>query len=96
MNYTNFIPQIVSDEETERLWSCAVDRESFLQALRAQGATKIESIRALRRSAKISLAEAKEAAHFSQTWADVRESDDRFHEVAIDALAEHAAEQNVA
>ena len=96
MTYTDEIPQTVRDEEVVRIWRGAADRETFLHSMRAQGATKIESIRALRRVANMPLGEAKEVVHFSPTWADRRAADDRFHQAVITALKEQQAVKAVA
>jgi ribosomal protein L7/L12 len=51
--------------------------ETILERLRSDGASKIESIRALCDGAGMSLADAKRAVHFSSAWADVKERDER-------------------
>ncbi|MFJ1760468.1 hypothetical protein ACIOD2_09140 [Amycolatopsis sp. NPDC088138] len=53
--------------------------EDFLVALRAEGRSRVQSIRALREREGCSLAEAKEIVHTSRAWADLREDTDRFH-----------------
>jgi antitoxin PrlF len=64
----------LSEEDTNSLWQSSHDVESFLQTLREKGAGQAESVRAIRNAANVSLAEAKEIVHFSQTWSDMRAS----------------------
>jgi hypothetical protein len=64
--------------------------EDFLAALRAEGHSRIHSIRALREREGCSLAEAKEIVHTSRAWADLREDTERFHASVERALVRHA------
>ncbi len=54
--------------------------EQLLAALRQYGLTKIDTIKFLREQCGFELNRAKEFVHFSETWADLRSSDDAFHE----------------
>ena len=53
---------------------------------------KGRSIVELSRRYVVSLGEAKRAVHFSETWADVRERDEKFHEELEKALPQVLAE----
>jgi len=77
---------VVSESDTEQLWKNRGGEDEFLASMRALGAEKIESIRALRHHAGLSLEEAKKRVHFSQTWADTRAADDFFHDTVLQAL----------
>jgi ribosomal protein L7/L12 len=89
------IVQVVSDEETRLLWQSRSGMENFLRELRSRGARQIESIKAVRELAVMSLGEAKEIVHFSQTWADTREASEDLHEAAYEALEEIQREDAV-
>jgi ribosomal protein L7/L12 len=80
--------QVVSDEETRLLWRRRGGIENFLFELRSHGAWQVESIKAVRNLAGVSLAEAKEIVHFSKTWADTREASEDLHESAYESLGE--------
>ncbi len=54
-----------------------VPTEAILARLRSNGASKIDSIRALRYGAQMPLADAKRAVHFSAAWADTKERDEK-------------------
>jgi ribosomal protein L7/L12 len=51
--------------------------EMIAARLRDEGASKIESIRALCDGLGMSLSDAKRAIHFSPTWADTKELDEK-------------------
>jgi ribosomal protein L7/L12 len=76
----------VSDDDMQELWEQCVDMNQFLDELRRRGAFQIESIKAVRKYAKVNLGQAKEIVHFSKTWADLRESSEALHEAAYQAL----------
>ena len=59
------------------------DPEEALQALRAHGCSKIESMIALRKSGRCSLAEAKVIVHGSKSWEDVAARDEAFHDALV-------------
>jgi ribosomal protein L7/L12 len=60
-----------------RLWREGRPIEDVLSALRRQGCSKAESIRALKEATGWPLTEAKRSVHESAAWADVKERDDR-------------------
>jgi ribosomal protein L7/L12 len=62
--------------------------ESVIRFLRQEGLWLPKSIKAVRRIAGVSLAEAKELVHFSETWADQRASSDALHKELREALGE--------
>jgi ribosomal protein L7/L12 len=59
------------------------DPEPTIAHLRAEGFSKIDSIKELRNRLGIPLGDAKEFVHYSPTWADRRKSDDEFHKLVI-------------
>ena len=61
-----------------RLWREGRPVEDVLSALRRQGCSKVESIRALKQATGWPLTEVKRTVHESAAWADVKERDDRF------------------
>jgi hypothetical protein len=73
------------------LWDGGEQWDAILGRLRAEGFSKIECIRATVELLRLPLGEAKRVVHDSQTWADVRERDDEWHdrlviELEADAL----------
>lgn len=54
------------------------DTEAILTFLRKIGCSKIDSIRLLIPLRDLSLAEAKQIVHFSETWKDTRQADEEF------------------
>jgi len=59
--------------------------EELIAYLRAEGCYKIESIAVLREVLNVNLGDAKRLVHCSQTWADVRQRDDEFHDQLFEA-----------
>lgn len=55
-----------------------VPTDEILAHLRHEGASKIDSIRALCDEAGLPLAEAKRTVHFSPVWSDRNEQDEKF------------------
>jgi ribosomal protein L7/L12 len=89
----------VSEDDTRALWEQCGSVDQFLDELRRRGAFQIESIKAVRKFAKVDLGKAKEIVHYSKTWADLRESSEALHEALyqaaladgwVDVSAEHA------
>ena len=71
-------------EVTERataMWDDGARWDEILETLRAEGFSKVESIRATVEILRLPLADAKRLVHESRAWADRRADDDRFHEV---------------
>lgn len=60
--------------ECSKMLQGGASQYEVIAFLRDNGASILESISILTRTANISLAEAKKTVHFSQTWTDVRES----------------------
>jgi ribosomal protein L7/L12 len=89
------IEQAVSDEETRILWQERDGMQSFLRELRNRGAFQVESIKAVRQLAGVSLGEAKNIVHFSQAWEDTREASEALHETAFEALDQMQREDAV-
>lgn len=61
----------------QKLKRKGVPTEAILARLRSDGASKIDSIRALRYGTQIPLADAKRAVHFSAAWADTKDRDEK-------------------
>lgn len=59
--------------------------EAILQLLRSGGCTKSKSLFILSAVLGCGLDEAKRLVHFSGTWADVRERDERFEDSIVDS-----------
>jgi hypothetical protein len=60
--------------------------EEILAYLRSNGASILESMRILKNVLGLSLAEAKQIVHFSETWSDMRDEHDRIHDVLEDVV----------
>jgi hypothetical protein len=73
-------------DECRKLLESKVDREGLVSYLRGQGCLKLDSMAILRQVLDISLGEAKGLVHCSATWQDVRERDDKFHDILIDEV----------
>jgi hypothetical protein len=67
-----------------------VPMETILARLREQGASEIESIRALCDGTDLSVTDAKRTLYFSATWADSRERIERDLDDVMRALGEEA------
>jgi len=61
------------------------NREDLIHTMRTSGLNQIACIKLLRDLCGISLGDAKEAVHYSRTWADHRESNDALHDAAAQA-----------
>lgn len=59
--------------------------EAVISFLRQQGCSKVETICLIARAESVSLSKAKEWVHGSAVWEDVRERDERIHEVLEEA-----------
>jgi hypothetical protein len=60
--------------------------EEIIAFLRAEGCQKTETIGLITEALGIALARAKEIVHFSASWADVRERDEKFHETLVQTI----------
>lgn len=69
----------------EQKKACKTDDE-IIGFLRAQGCSKLESMGILIEAFGIKIEDVKPLVHFSSTWADVLERDNRFHESVEKAL----------
>jgi adenylosuccinate lyase len=76
----------VSEDDTRVLWERCANMDQFLDELRRRGAFQVESIKAVRKFAKVDLGKAKEIVHFSKTWADLRENSEALHEALYQAV----------
>ena len=68
------------------IWRETHDYESVLQHLRKKGFSQFESIKALRESCGVSLAEAKIIAKSSSVWSDIDAEIDRLHDSVEEGL----------
>jgi len=57
--------------------------EAVLRFLKQNGASKVSSIKALADLKAIPLGEAKDIVHFSDTWNDTREHDEKIHDLLL-------------
>lgn len=73
-------------DRASSLWASGERWEAILSALRAEGFSKVESIRATVELLRIPLAEAKRIVHNSDTWSDVHERDDQWHDRLVKEL----------
>ena len=64
--------------------------------MRAAGLSMVPSIKLLASFYGLSLRDAKIAVHFSETWADCRESHEALHEAAFEAARELGFEETTA
>ncbi len=76
-------------ERATAMWDDGARWDEILETLRAEGFSKVESIRATVEILRLPLADAKRLVHESRAWADRRAEDDRLHE---DLEAEFRAE----
>lgn len=65
------------------MWNDGARWDAILVALRDQGFSKIDSIRATAEILRLPLADAKRLVHDSQAWADRRQNDDEWHDALI-------------
>ncbi len=73
-------------EMCRKLHAAGETCESILAALRRMGADKIDSALVLGALNGIEFREAFRIVHLSQTWGDVRRSDEEFDEMVDEAL----------
>jgi ribosomal protein L7/L12 len=76
--------------QAEQLQRDGRDIDDILVFLRAQGCSKIDSIKLLMQLSNLTLAEAKERVHCSRAWDDTRAADEALHE-ALDEAIEQVA-----
>jgi hypothetical protein len=60
--------------------------EDVLKLLRSNGYSKVQSIKVLVDIGGQSLADAKQAVHYSRTWRDTADEDAKFHDSILNAL----------
>ncbi|MGH3369519.1 MAG: hypothetical protein ACRDPR_05920 [Nocardioidaceae bacterium] len=70
-------------ERAAALWQAGERWDAILGALRAEGFSKIDCIKATVKQLRLPLGDAKRIVHDSAAWADVRERDDEL----LDRLA---------
>lgn len=72
-----------AQERAVALWGDGQRWDAILTALRAEGFSKIDCIKATVEVLRLPLADAKRVVHDSEAWADVRRRDDEVHEALI-------------
>lgn len=78
-------------ERATAMWDDGARWDEILESLRAEGFSKVESIRATVEILRLPLADAKRLVHESRAWADRRADDDRLHEVLESKLRTEAS-----
>ena len=73
-------------ERLRRFSQSGATRDELIERMRSEGLSIVPSIRLLSDFCGISIDDAKEAVHFSQTWADCLASNDATHEAAFEAV----------
>lgn len=66
-------------KRSEELRACGSSVEEILRYYRSSGLSILESMQLITQLMQLSLPEAKQLVHFSETWADLRPAHDRFH-----------------
>ncbi len=67
-------------ERAATLWRAGERWDAILSALRADGYSKVDCIKATVEQLRLPLADAKRIVHESSAWADVRHDDDQWHD----------------
>lgn len=75
-------------EEGKKLESAGADPETLLLFFRKHGANMPDSVKLIRQVKGLSLREAQEVVHHSDTWADGREAQERLQDAFWEALEE--------
>ncbi len=73
-------------ERAGELWTQGARWDAILGALRAEGYSKVDCIKATVTMLRLPLANAKRLVHESATWQDARDGDDDWHERLADEL----------
>ena len=69
-----------ASDRAARLWQAGERWDAILGALRDEGYSKIDCIRATVDHLRLPLADAKRIVHESAVWADVRQRDDEWQQ----------------
>ena len=77
-------------EYIKKLLTETTDRESVIDFLRLNSYSKLESIEIFRKALNISFYEAQDIIHYSQTWSDVKEFDEKLMNIFFDMLEDIA------
>lgn len=90
MPFLNWVQTMNKDNElTEKLKNMlteSADQESVIKFLRLSNYSKAESIGILKKAFGLSLIEAQDIIHNSQTWSDVKERDAKINNELCDFL----------
>ena len=89
------IPKAIEDQVAAQL-RANPDPEPAIALMRSLGLFKIDSIKLLRNHGGISLHDGKDLVTLSPTWADHYEADERFHDMAEQAMAMETEEISTA
>jgi hypothetical protein len=77
-------------EQALARWDDGARWDAILEALRNEGFTKVDCVRATVEVLRLPLADAKRIVHESRAWADRRERDDKWHDTVIAELQAEA------
>lgn len=78
-------------ERASVMWDEGARSDAILEALRNEGFSKIDCIRATVEVLGLPLADAKRVVHESHAWADRREHDDKSHDTLVAELQAEAS-----
>ena len=78
-------------ERAATLWQAGERWDAILGALRAEGFSKIDCIKATVDQLRLPLGDAKRIVHDSAAWADVRDRDDEWKERLVSEVEAGAA-----
>ncbi|MEH2351847.1 hypothetical protein [Nostoc sp.] len=73
-------------KKLNRMFTESADRESVIKLLRLSNYSKARSIKILKNALVLSILEAQDIIHNSQTWSDVKERDARINNNLCDFL----------
>ncbi|HET9225983.1 MAG TPA: hypothetical protein VFR31_04910 [Thermoanaerobaculia bacterium] len=79
-------------EKARQLQTAGASDEELLRILRQEGASMMESVKLMRELKSVSLREAQDIVHLSDTWADHKESHEQLQETFAEALRKLANE----
>ncbi|HET7489285.1 MAG TPA: hypothetical protein VFJ85_15240 [Acidimicrobiales bacterium] len=68
------------NERAAALWQAGERWDAILAVLRAEGFSKIDCVKATVDQLRLPLGEAKRIVHDSDAWADIRDSDEAWHD----------------
>lgn len=78
--------RIEIEKRCNQIYKNTKNDEEVLAFLRAEGFTKVESLKFFRLWKNIPLGEAKKIVHFSDVWKDQKEADEALQDSFLDTL----------